>query len=220
MTKDNLPAMLPANYESAKKAIAECARVDECKDWADRAAALASYARQAKDPALRSFAIRIRARAISKMGEILESILPVPAKGGYRKNLNSRAGTAREYGLTANQLYEAIRVAKVPSELKERLIEKEPPIPAHKLALLTPPAQMLRGGGMGSTAAFRRAMGTRTTSSLVGIGVFHRWTKDNDARELARSLTVDEAAILITHAVESSEWLDEFVLHLPKPNRK
>jgi hypothetical protein len=27
----------------------ECSRIDECKDWADRAAALASYAKQADD---------------------------------------------------------------------------------------------------------------------------------------------------------------------------
>lgn len=29
-------AQLPARYESAKAAIAECDRVDECKDWADK----------------------------------------------------------------------------------------------------------------------------------------------------------------------------------------
>jgi hypothetical protein len=35
-------AALPARYEAAKVAIKECAHVDECKDWADKAAALAS----------------------------------------------------------------------------------------------------------------------------------------------------------------------------------
>src|SRR5262245_38639552 len=42
-------AQLPAAYEAAKDALAKCDQVDECKDWADKAAAIASYARQAHD---------------------------------------------------------------------------------------------------------------------------------------------------------------------------
>ncbi len=42
-------ARLPSSYEAAKRALAQCDAIDECKDWADKMAALASYARQAKD---------------------------------------------------------------------------------------------------------------------------------------------------------------------------
>ena len=49
-------ARLPAAYETAKQALAECSRIDECQNWADRAAALASYARQARDDTLLNFA--------------------------------------------------------------------------------------------------------------------------------------------------------------------
>jgi hypothetical protein len=45
-------------------ALAHCNRIDECADWANRAAALASYARQADDDALERLATRVRARAI------------------------------------------------------------------------------------------------------------------------------------------------------------
>jgi len=44
-TDANLPsiaaAKLPASYEAAKIALAECSRIDECKNWANKAEALA-----------------------------------------------------------------------------------------------------------------------------------------------------------------------------------
>src|ERR1700719_1283840 len=67
-------AKLPATYEGAKTALAACTRIDECQDWADRAEALASYARQAQDDALRKLADRIQARAIRRCGELLGQI--------------------------------------------------------------------------------------------------------------------------------------------------
>ena len=45
-------ARLPVSYEAARTALANCAQVDECKDWADKALALASYAKQANDETL------------------------------------------------------------------------------------------------------------------------------------------------------------------------
>ena len=38
-------AQLPRVYEAAREALTTCQNVDECKDWADKAAALASYAK-------------------------------------------------------------------------------------------------------------------------------------------------------------------------------
>lgn len=67
-------APLPVSYELATKALAECTRLDECKDWANKAEALASYARQSKDDRLRKMAIRIQARAIRRCGELLREI--------------------------------------------------------------------------------------------------------------------------------------------------
>jgi hypothetical protein len=49
-------AQLPESYEAAKRAIAKCARLDECSEWADKAAAIASYARQADDVELQAYA--------------------------------------------------------------------------------------------------------------------------------------------------------------------
>jgi hypothetical protein len=59
---------LPVLYEEAKTAIAKSAKIDECKDWADKAAALRVYAKQSKDKTLEHNAIRIRARAVRRCG--------------------------------------------------------------------------------------------------------------------------------------------------------
>jgi hypothetical protein len=59
-------AKLPASYAAAKVALSECTAIDECQTWADKAEALASYARQAKDDELRKMADRIQARAVRR----------------------------------------------------------------------------------------------------------------------------------------------------------
>ena len=76
-------ARLPKNYQEAKQVLAVCDSVDQCADWADKAAALASYARQADDVELENFARRIRARAVRRCGELLRSF---DARGGNRRS--------------------------------------------------------------------------------------------------------------------------------------
>jgi hypothetical protein len=134
----NLPridnARLPEVYESAKKALANCARLDECQQWADKAEALASYARQAEDVELRKMADRIQARAIRRCGELLKQI---DAQQGARTDVQPREGAhqkltrteaAIEAGLSEHQRKTALRVANVPeSEFEEALGANEPP---------------------------------------------------------------------------------------------
>jgi hypothetical protein len=75
---DQLPSIantkLPAAYTVAKRALAECGKIDECKDWADKSAALASYAKQSGDKSLFNLATRIQARAIRRCGELLKEV--------------------------------------------------------------------------------------------------------------------------------------------------
>jgi len=90
LNHDDLPsvanAQLPASYENAKTALANCSSMDECKDWADKAKALASYARQSQDESLRKMATRIQARAIRRAGELLKQIMP---KKGANQNISA-----------------------------------------------------------------------------------------------------------------------------------
>jgi hypothetical protein len=117
----------------AKKALAECEKIDECKDWADKAAALGSYARQSKDESLFKLATRIQARAIRRCGELLKEIeakhtgRPPEIRDGNGPNLETRKSAAEDAGLSERQQKTAVRVANVPKEEFEAQIESDSP---------------------------------------------------------------------------------------------
>jgi hypothetical protein len=106
-------------YEHAKTALAECSNIDECKDWADKAEALASYAKQSKDTELRKMCDRIQARAIRRCGELLKAFdrpehCGRPSKNGDGSGPISVREAATEAGLSSRQQKTAVRVANVP----------------------------------------------------------------------------------------------------------
>jgi hypothetical protein len=126
-------AALPAKYEAARMALAECDRIDECKAWSDKAAALASYAKQAKDKGLVHVALRIHARATRRCGELLKQIekahgkRPNKIRAGADPNSETRKDAAKEAGLSPRQAKDAIRVANVDPESFEAQVESENP---------------------------------------------------------------------------------------------
>jgi hypothetical protein len=133
MTPSLLPAALPAvatarlpeNYEAARQALAECESVDDCKGWAEKAAALASYARQADDPTLENHARRIRARATRRMGELLREVDGRRAKSGSPPTFLRRE-VAAEAGVSRHQQGTAVRIAAIPDDAFEELVERSP----------------------------------------------------------------------------------------------
>ncbi|MCI0440517.1 MAG: hypothetical protein L0177_15500, partial [Chloroflexi bacterium] len=60
----HLHAIFTRHLCRLSKALAKCYRVDEYKEWADKAEALASYGRQTEDDTLLNFAKRIKGRAV------------------------------------------------------------------------------------------------------------------------------------------------------------
>lgn len=116
--QDLANATFPQVYQGAKQALAECATVDECKGWADRAAALASYAKQAADSELEDKVRAIRNRAIKRMGEILQQI--EPQQGARTDQLGAAADpkltrkqAANDAGISRRQSKDALRIASL-----------------------------------------------------------------------------------------------------------
>ena len=133
-------AELPTLYRNAVAALRQCARVDECADWANKAQALAGYARMAKEDELFRLATRVRARAIRRCGELLVEIKdinrgrPKILDGGVPNLTRTRA--AQEAGLSERQRKTALRVAEIPTDEFESAVEAERPATITVLAEL------------------------------------------------------------------------------------
>lgn len=124
------PARLPATYRAARTALEECVRVDECKQWQKKAEALASYAKQAEDDELFQMATRIKARAVRRCGELLKEIeagTNQHTKPAYAGADTSRSAAARDAGLSERQKVTALRVASVPDDEFNGLVESDDP---------------------------------------------------------------------------------------------
>jgi hypothetical protein len=120
----------PEAYVAAKNSLAECSKIDECKDWADKAEALASYAKQSSDDGLRKMANRIQARAIRRCGELLREFDGRPRNSEKQKegtHLLLRREAGANAGLSSNQVKTAVRVANVNGEVFEAAVEGENP---------------------------------------------------------------------------------------------
>jgi hypothetical protein len=115
-----------------RTALAQCSRIDECQEWANKAEALASYARQADDDTLCKFADRIQARAVRRCGELLKQYQTGPQGGRPKGNEDgagpvSQAQAAADAGMSERYVTTAVRVANVPADQFEQAGDNDKP---------------------------------------------------------------------------------------------
>ena len=220
---NNLPSIddvrLPDIYVNAKQALAECSRIDECKDWADKASALASYARQANDDTLRKMAMRIQARAVRRMGELLKerqvpSGVGRPPKNGAGADTISQRGAARAVGISKRQEVTARRVANVPDDDFKAAVESKNP----------PPLTALAERGKSSRPANRvdlLDLGGRDPEEFAistdGQGRLHelaRFAERVDAGVVARGAMPKERQSIRRNIEIIDGWLDRLIVQL------
>ena len=106
-------------------------QIDECQEWSDRAKALASYAKQAHDDDLHRMAVKIKARAIDRCGELLRQIETAKNQHDAKARASDGGGTrtqaAQDAGLSKRQQVTAVRVNNVPRDDFEALVESANP---------------------------------------------------------------------------------------------
>jgi len=220
---DSLPqasrARLPARYEAARKAISECARVDECKSWADKASALASYARQAKDESLRVMADRIRARAIRRCGELLKEVPSGQGSrnqhGELRDGAVTRQKAAQQAGLSERQKVTALRLASVPPPTFDALVESDSPPTVTQLAELgrePRPTESTTEFSFGRSSLHADPVrAARARKMFMGIREF---CDQNAPAELASAFASQDRNELREFSEGFRSWLDEFAASL------
>jgi hypothetical protein len=204
-------ARLPTTYQAMKFALAECVRIDECQHWANKAEALASYARQANDDELLKMAMRVHARAIERCGELLAQI--PPGKTGPKLQEGTlpeltRTGAADEAGLSEHQRKTALRVANVPRDEFEAAIESDDPPTVTALA------------ERGKQPRFDHLGGRDPEDYQQGTllqGVIRRWNRDVTNIDLVaarRGLWPDELVELLDEAEKARELLSNINLKM------
>ncbi len=198
--------------------MAACSSIDECQEWADKAQAMASYARQAKDETLRKMADRIQARAIRRCGELLRQ---VPAANGSRTDVEPQEGShprltreqaATDAGLSEHQRKTALRVAAVPEPEFVAQVESEAPPTVTALAkqgTAHKPQPLVDLGGI-PAADYARA-----TEAMGTLRRFADYCEAQNPARIAAALQPHEIATVRKHVAVVDAWLDQFVVHLP-----
>jgi len=211
---DVASARLPATYEAAKNALAECSRIDECQEWANKAEAMASYARQAKDDTLRKMADRIQARAIRRCGELLKQVEPQPGK---RTDLRPEDGAvprsqaATDAGLTERQRKTALRVANLSADEFNAQVESDNPPTVTQLAELgkqSRPQPLVDLGGIDPKDY------ARATEAQGTLRRFAEFCRKNEPLRIAKACKPHETAELRKFVSTIDGWLDQFVINL------
>ncbi|MBK7542486.1 MAG: hypothetical protein IPI57_12040 [Candidatus Competibacteraceae bacterium] len=213
-------AKLPAVYERAKQALAECARIDECKDWANKAEALASYFQQSKNEQMMKDCRRIQARAIERCGELLKQVESGTGKNNQYAQvksdgpvmLQSRTQVATAAGLSERQKVTALRVVSVPKEQRDALIESENPPTVTQLAEQGKEsrfkAPVIDLEGIDPTH-FARA--TELKGSLSRLADF---CGKQDPAAMAKAFKLQEIQTVRQYLTAIEPWLDRFVVNL------
>lgn len=212
---DTSNARLPIVYEAAKTALANCASIDECKDWADKAQALASYARQSEDATLEKFALRIRARATRRCGELLKQFNTGP-KGGRPKNTDdavsvSQRQAAHDAGIKERQQVTAVRVANVPAEDFDRQLDSNSPPSLTKLA----EQGKAKRPDNGLPPDWDPPPGFAEATQVIGdLRRLAEACRQRDPEVMAKAVMPKECQQVRSYVATIDGWLDRFVVNL------
>src|SRR5262245_23229152 len=109
------------HYDAARKALAQARRIDEVKNIRDKACAMETYARLAKDREIMQNAIEIRKRAEMRAGELLVEMTKNKGARGAGPGRGKKAVTRSDRLLDATPKLSDLGISKMESSRWQKL---------------------------------------------------------------------------------------------------
>lgn len=220
--RDRIPHVpMPVEYFDACKALQACLTIDEGKYWADKADALAAWAKIYKSDEAAIAARRLKLQAFRRMGELAGELAPQRAtgkpnpKGGFTGSSPGPQALLRGHGLSKSQARDARRLAQLSKSEADTAVKRG--MSVGKAAYL----------GRGRTANnYGRKSSDAYSWLTAGSGLqdgtspsCHRVRsafRSRDPHEVAEGISKGEVKQARELAIELIEWLDAFEQALPK----
>jgi len=210
-------ASVPVVYEEACKALAACSTIDEGKYWADKAEALAAWAKIYKSDKAAVEAKRLKLHAYRRMGQIAEELRPTVSpsgtkgKQGASGRTNGALSLVKEHGFNQTKAGKIMAISRIPDDAFKKAVSSANP----------PGINLAAGMGTGQGTFKNRSsdaykLFTSSYDSGKGASHFRSFCRNNDPKTLARNMTVSDARKAREIVIEIQEWLDTFEQYLPK----
>lgn len=213
--------LVPIEYETAVKALAECISLDEAKYWNNKADALAAWAKIYRSDEAERKARMLKLHAYRRMGELARELRPGGPKkiyqnktekhAAYRQRkrlglppqevpLGEKPGAAsllRESGFSEQRARTILTVSKLPDEVfADAVNQPRPPSPTRLM-------EMTRDNVLWRDLSMQ-------------LHRLRAFMQRNTPSEVAAVVSLDTAATAKELSLSIVEWLDKFELILPK----
>jgi hypothetical protein len=183
----------PVEYETAVKALAACLSLDDSKRWADKADALAAWAKIYHDGTVTRQAKALKLHAYRRMGQLAKELNPVKNSNMGREKNSGASPALEKLGLSHTEANAAMALAKIPVASFERLVD-DPKSPSTYRYLINSSGTVLPGA----------AEWHRVQSALASARTMMRTIRPRELR-----LGPAHAQWCLDVIVEMNEWLDE-----------
>jgi len=186
---------LPVQYAEACRALAACSRLDEAKYYADKADALAAWAKIYQSDKAGEEAKRLKLHAYRRMNELAEQLRPKQGGIKGKKDGGSLPGPKsllQELGLSRSKATVVRKIGKLSPHRFEEIV--------NAARVFTPDTICQREAG-GSEKYIQW--------TLIGGPKFRAYCRKFAAKDIAKGLRKEEVAKVRQTLAEIRAWIDE-----------
>ena len=196
-------AVLPVSYVEGLKALAATRKIDEAKNWATAADALAAWARMYKNDLAAAEARRLKAHAYRRMSELSDELAQKLTPSSKRK---SPLSELKKVGLSGAMISRVRAVGKVPKDRFDELVKADHPASIATLAM-----EGISAGDnkLAASEAYRVFSGGKYVRANARKFLVE-FCRKTSALKLARGIKKEEIPAVKKILQEIEDWIEEF----------